>query len=269
MPRPGLRRLSSRAQDPSMRRVYRTPRTTVRRRPSSPSASRALSCASRQPRLCTLPGTCRTERLARAPSRRHPAPPCPSRRAPPQGGTRRWTSKTLCVEPSTSPAPHEASWRPNPSRSSTWSPFTTLRRLWGRPRRHWLSPLEPALWTRPFARSESVVGPPVARWAGSHGISSLVDSARRCERTSGAGLFVFRVTPTDVSPRSRRARHQAAGRPSTPHRLASERRPHGLRRGGHRLSLSRARRAFAHRGVLRVASFRRPSSLTEIGRAHV
>jgi hypothetical protein len=54
-PRPGLRRLSSRAQDPSIRRVYRTPRTTVRRRPSSPSASRALPCASRQPR----PAPCR------------------------------------------------------------------------------------------------------------------------------------------------------------------------------------------------------------------
>jgi len=240
-----------------MRRVYRTPRTTVRRRPSSPSASRALPCASRQPRLCTLPGTCRTERLARAPSRRHPAPPCPSRRAPPQGGTRRWTSKTLCVEPSTSPAPREAGWRPNPSRSSTWSPFTTLRRLSGRPRRHWLSPLEPARWTRPFARSESVVGPPVARWAGSLGISSLVDSARRCERKERCRLLRLSGSPpTDASPRSRRARHQAAGRPCSPHRLAPGRRPHGFRRGGHRLSLSRARRAFARRGVLRVASFR-------------
>jgi hypothetical protein len=32
--------------------------------------------------------------------------------------------------------------------------------------------------------------------------------------------------------------------------------PHGLRRGGRRLSLSRARRTFVRRGVLRVASFR-------------
>jgi len=38
-PRPGRRRLSSRAQDPSTRRVYRTPRITVERRPSSPSTS--------------------------------------------------------------------------------------------------------------------------------------------------------------------------------------------------------------------------------------
>jgi len=51
MPRPGLRRLGSRAQDPSIRRVYRTPRITVERRPSSPRASRALPCASHQPRL--------------------------------------------------------------------------------------------------------------------------------------------------------------------------------------------------------------------------
>jgi hypothetical protein len=48
--RPGLRRLDSRAQDPSIRRVSRTPRITVERRPSSPSASRALPCASHQPR---------------------------------------------------------------------------------------------------------------------------------------------------------------------------------------------------------------------------
>jgi hypothetical protein len=33
--------------------------------------------------------------VARAPSRRHPAPPCPSRHVPPPRGSRRWTSKTL------------------------------------------------------------------------------------------------------------------------------------------------------------------------------
>ena len=33
--------------------------------------------------------------VARAPSRRHPAPSCPSRHAPPPRGARRWTSKTL------------------------------------------------------------------------------------------------------------------------------------------------------------------------------
>jgi len=55
-PRPGLRRLGSRAQDPSIRSVYRTPRITVRRRPSSSNASRAFECASRQPRPRALPG---------------------------------------------------------------------------------------------------------------------------------------------------------------------------------------------------------------------
>jgi len=75
--------LGSRAQDPSIRRVYRTPRTTVRRRPSSPSASRALPCASRQLR----PAPCRALKIRSVlpvpPLRRHPAPPCPSRRVPP------------------------------------------------------------------------------------------------------------------------------------------------------------------------------------------
>jgi len=47
--------LSSRAQDPSIRSVYRTPRITVRQRPSSQEASRTPACASRQPR----PAPCR------------------------------------------------------------------------------------------------------------------------------------------------------------------------------------------------------------------
>jgi len=48
-PRPGLRRLSSRAQDPSTRRVSRTPRITVRQRPSSRSASRTLGAPAASP----------------------------------------------------------------------------------------------------------------------------------------------------------------------------------------------------------------------------
>jgi len=97
MPRPGLRHLGSRAQDPSIRRIYRTPRITVEQRPSSPSASRAL--AVRQPPAPSLrpAGRFGTERLARAPSRRHPAPPCPSRSASSGEDARRWTSKTLFV----------------------------------------------------------------------------------------------------------------------------------------------------------------------------
>jgi len=89
IPRPGLRRLGSRAQDPPIHRVSRTPRITVRQRPSSPRASRALCSA---PVASPIPTPCRacfgTERLARAPSRRHPAPPCPSPPSPPKGRQR-------------------------------------------------------------------------------------------------------------------------------------------------------------------------------------
>jgi len=45
------------------------------------------------PRLRT--GAHHRRAVARAPSRRHPAPPCPSRHVPPPRGSRRWTSKTL------------------------------------------------------------------------------------------------------------------------------------------------------------------------------
>jgi len=41
---------------------------------------------------------------------------------------------------------------------------------------------EPRLGDAPPRGSESMVGPPVARWAGSHGFSCLVDMARECER---------------------------------------------------------------------------------------
>jgi hypothetical protein len=95
MPRPGLRRLGSRAQDPSTRGVYRTPRITVRRRPSSRAFRNALV---RQP-PAPPPRPCRTwfgrRVLPVPPLRRHPAPPCPSRPTPPDGGASRWTSKTL------------------------------------------------------------------------------------------------------------------------------------------------------------------------------
>jgi hypothetical protein len=112
----------------------------------------------------------------------------------------------------------------------------------------------------PFARSRSVVGPPVTRWANSLGISSLVDSTRRCERAAvpayapfgsplRALLRTFRLGRDTPSPGGLRPRRRRT-------RLAPCRRPHGFRRERHRLSLSRARRTFVHRGVLRVASFR-------------
>jgi hypothetical protein len=152
-----------------------------------------------------------TERLARAPSRRHPAPPCPSRSFAPEGATERWTSKTRIVEPSTSPTPCEAGWRPSPSRSSICRPLPACAS-------YRIDPVTAGFrhrlrrWTRPFARSRSVVGPPVARWTSSHGISSLVDPARRCERerrcwASAQSLYgvrenPLRVTPTAASPRT-------------------------------------------------------------------
>jgi hypothetical protein len=94
MPRPGLRRLSSRAQDPSIRKVSRTPRITVERRPSSPSASRALPCASHQPRPRALPGVERRSVLPVPPLGGTPRLPALHDR-PPGRGDRRWTSKTL------------------------------------------------------------------------------------------------------------------------------------------------------------------------------
>jgi len=186
LPRPGLRCLGSRAQDPSIRRVYRTRRITVEQRPSSPSASRALPCASRQPRLapcralkdgasCSCP-------LSAAPRASLPFTPVSPERAPAAGPRRRVSSNR-----SPGPTPCEAGWRPNPSRSSIWSPVAG----WTPTRLTFASRVSSL--TRPFARGKSVVGPPVARWAGSRGISSLVDSARRCKQTSGAGLFAFRV----------------------------------------------------------------------------
>jgi len=124
-----------------------TPATHVSGRPAFAVAGREPSTdpgfmnpGSRgAPRLRT--GARYRRAVARAPSRRHPAPPCPSRRAPPPRGSRRWTSKTL-----------------------VWD---RLRRL-----RVFRSRRDP-----PFDRSGSVVGPPVARGAGSRGFSSLVDRA--------------------------------------------------------------------------------------------
>jgi hypothetical protein len=49
----------------------------------------------------------------------------------------------------------------------------------------WLNP--------PFARDGSVVGPPVARWTVSLGISYLVEPTRRCERSSALGLYALRT----------------------------------------------------------------------------
>jgi len=156
----------------------------------------------------------RTERLARAPSRRHPAPPCPRRPSPPQRGPDRWTSKTLdrrTVHQAPPLARQAGDRAPRGARSGPPSP--------GRPPSAWLSPAAKDRLTCPFARSRSVVGPPVARWASSHGIQSLVDSARRHERNTGVGLFALRTRPLrtwDPRRASPRARHPVTGTPATP-----------------------------------------------------
>jgi len=73
----------------------------------------------RQPPAPSAPSrTLRTERLACAPSRRHPAPPALHARFP-RKGPARWASKTLESNHSPAPAPHEAGWRPRSSRCVT------------------------------------------------------------------------------------------------------------------------------------------------------
>jgi len=119
-PRPGHRRLDSRAQDPSIRRVYRTPRITVGRRPSSPSAHER----SRAPAASSGPWP-----LEPRPWSVLPVPPLGGTpRLPalggqiPRKGAGCWTSKTQLLEPLTTHAPCEARWRARPSRSSPSSP---------------------------------------------------------------------------------------------------------------------------------------------------
>jgi len=188
MPRSGLRRSGSRARDPSMHRVYRTPRTTVERRPSSPSASRALPCASRQPRLapcralkdgasCSCPLFGGTPRLPALHGRL------------PRRGDSRWTSKTLLSNRAPDTAPCEAGWRPNPSRSSVWSPVAgwTPTRLTFASR---VSSCDPPL------REEQVGGGPPCRQVGRLSwdfVPRRIGS--KVQATSGAGLFGFRFRP--------------------------------------------------------------------------
>jgi len=83
IPRPGLRRLGSRTQDPPIRAVDRT---HVSPSSGDPAHRAPLERPVRQPPAPPAPfRTFWTERLARAPFRRHPAPPCPSRPCPPKG----------------------------------------------------------------------------------------------------------------------------------------------------------------------------------------
>jgi len=235
-PRPGLRRLSSRAQDPSIRRVYRTLRITVRQRPSSPSVSRTLSCASRQHR----PAPCRAfENGASCPCPLFggtPRLPALGDRIPREGAPTAGPRRRCLVEPCTRPCPSRGRLATEPlaeldpvARSPTCAgcrvdPSTTGFR-------HSHPIRDPYL-----ARCGSVVGPPVARWAGSLGFQSLVDPAPGCERASSVGLYASRTDPCGPVLRALRL-----GR-DTPSPGCHEAR-------SHRLALSRARRTFVRQGV--------------------
>jgi len=121
MPRPGLRRLDSRTQDPSIRRVDRTPRITVERRPSSRAprernVRQPPAPSSRPSRSVRMDGASCSCPLSAAPRASPSFTTGSPRRAPVAGPRRRY------VEPSTSPTPHEAGWRPLPSRSAATPP---------------------------------------------------------------------------------------------------------------------------------------------------
>jgi len=66
----------------------------------------------------------RPERLARAPSRRHPAPPCPSRPDPPRGRRTLDLEDALASNRLHSPAPREAGRRAHPLRNALLSPVS-------------------------------------------------------------------------------------------------------------------------------------------------
>lgn len=215
-PRPGLRRSGSRARDPSTRRVYRTPRITVERRPSSPRASRALSCASRQPRpapcralkdgaSCSCPLFGGTPRLPAL----HDALP---RKGAPAAGPRRRSF----VEPCT---------RSRPLRSRLAAePLAELDLV---PRRR-VDPnapdfRQPRPLCDPPLREEQVGGGPPCRQVGRLSwdfVPCRLDS--KVQATSGAGLFAFRIGPFRIrGPYGRftsgeTPRHRDAVRPRPP-----------------------------------------------------
>jgi len=176
------------AREPRIRRYAesREPRASpsgsdpAHRRPREPSRAPAASPILTPCRECSDGASC----------------PCPLSAAPraslpftavsPEGAPAAGPRRRSYVEPCTSSAPCEASWRPGPSRNPIWSPVTgwTSARLTFASR----TSSRPA----PFARSRSVVGPPVARWAGSLGLSSLVESGsevRACERCRAYSPF--------------------------------------------------------------------------------
>jgi len=156
IPRSGLRRLGSRTQDPPIRRVYRTRRITVRRRPSS---LKRLASAS-APAASSIRALAGVEDGASC--------PCPLSAAlhvslpftsdSPEGRRPLDLEDALNVEPSTSSTPREAGWRPHPSRSAALVPRCRVDRspTDSRQSNHW----------RPVLREEQVGGGPSCYQAG-------------------------------------------------------------------------------------------------------
>jgi len=247
IPRPGLRCLDSRAQDPSTRGLYRSPRVTVRRRPSSRSASRTL----RAPAASSIPEPCRARFVWSV----LPVPPL--------GGTPRLPALHHHL-------PRKRATTAGPRRRSFVEPLTRPHPLRGR------------LATGPLAELGLVVpSPPCGRF----GIDPDATGFRHLHRfgrpapSRGAGRWWAPLLPggpalVGFRPSSTRLEGASCemvlaywlfGSPLRALRLGRStpspgrprpRSPHGLRRGGRHLSLSRARQTFACRGVLRVASFR-------------
>jgi hypothetical protein len=168
IPRSGLRRLGSRTQDPPIRRVYRTRRITVRRRPSS---LKRLASAS-APAASSIRALAGVEDGASC--------PCPLSAAlhvslpftsdSPEGRRTLDLEDAFHVEPSTSPTPREASWRPRPSRSAALVPRCRVDRSStdSRQSNHW----------RPILREEQVGGGPSCCQAGR--LSWVFVPRRRC-----------------------------------------------------------------------------------------
>jgi hypothetical protein len=142
IPRPGLRRLGSRTQDPSIRRVDRTPRITVERRSSSPGASRApctpTTCSRPRPRGRKAGASCSCP-LSAAPRAFLPFTPGSPERAPDAGPRRR-----SCVEPSALPRPSRGGEASTPLAGRAPVPRFRVDRDAG-----WLAPVRTTLWTRP------------------------------------------------------------------------------------------------------------------------
>jgi len=246
IPRSGLRRLSSRAQDPSTRRVSRTPRITVRQRPSSPSASRALGTPAASP-IPRLAGVFGRSVLPVPPLGGTPRLPALGGRLP-RRGHGRWTSKTLFRRTA-----HQS--YPLRGRLAT-EPLAEL----GLVPRHRVDPdtadfRQSHRLCDPLLREEQIGGGPACRQVGRLSwdfVPCRLGSKVRALRA------VLVYSPFGSSPFGPEGPYGRFTSGETPRRRdAVDPDPSTTRAVEDTVpALSRARRAFARRGVLRVASFR-------------